>query len=127
METTIQGSPILVLPKDNEVVGKLRRKLAEYRDRVAKYERDHPHQHPGFRACVQASHICRIFILERLFADKTISAWPLSEEFFEVRQQEIPEFTTDEHWIEAWSIGWGVIEDYCTTGGQNVYGGTGLR
>ena len=83
MGTQVEESPVLVLPSDGERVQKLRRKHAEYTERIASYDRAHSNQHPDFRARQMAVNICKVAILDALFRDRRISAWDVSKQFVE--------------------------------------------
>ena len=95
--------PIIVLP--GERVQQLRKKLAEYKVRV-----------DSFRAPeLQMDTICKKTVLERLLRDGQVNTWELSREMLK----------TYGSGFDPWAFNnaCGVVEDYCKTGGQNVFGG----
>lgn len=98
---------LLVLPEDLERQKQLRAKLEEYGKRLA--ENPQPD-------ALNFHLRCKAIILQRLIRDGSvdIAALPL-------------ELSHDEGFnVSHLKDAWGVIEDYCTTGGVNVHSGTGL-
>jgi len=104
-------SPVIRLPDDETRVEQLKRKLAEYKERLRKHPFRAPEQ--------QMDTICKIAILERLLEKKEASTWELSRE---LAKQYGSGFSGD--WFNNACT---VISDYCQTGGAHVRGGTGLK
>ena len=101
-------SPVIVFPNDEMRKNQLCNKLVEYKTRLD------PYRSPE----LQMSIICKITVLERLIIQGKIVTWDLYLEMAEVYG-----FCFNVHDFEN---ACNVIKDYCTTGGQNVHGGTGL-
>ena len=97
----------IVLSDDPILKGKLTRKLAEYRQRLE------TNQRPGR----QSGTYCKIEVLTRLLQDERIAPVLLREQF-----KDQPWFTA-----EDFRNACGVISDYCSSGGKNTCGGTGLK
>ena len=101
-------SPILVLTKNVSLEQKLCYKLQEYKGRL------HLFVHPE----LQMNIICKIAVLERLIRDRNVNTWELS---IEMASTYGAAFSAHD-----FNNACGVIDDYNKTGGQNVFGGTGL-
>lgn len=103
-------SNTLVLPTDPARVAQLKAKLAEYETRL---ERDCQEDDPR---CAWNS-ICKIAVLKTLLDDGCINLdlvrGKLAREHGEAVSRLLNAFE--------------VITDYCTTGGKNTHGGTGLK
>jgi hypothetical protein len=112
-------SPVLVLPDDEERVEQLKRKLEEYRERIASAHRANPNKHPGFINLVMADALYKKEILERLLRDGQVNTWVLS---LELGNTYGPNFD-----LEVFDNACGVIDDYCKTGGASIIRGTGLQ
>ncbi|HCU70543.1 MAG TPA: hypothetical protein DIC35_02170 [Candidatus Moranbacteria bacterium] len=101
--------PTITLPDNHPRRQMLERKLEEYRGRLD------PSKPPAFHMAT----ICRIAILEALLRDNGVDAQVLSEVLTETYRESFD--------IKAFNTACNVIIDYCNTGGQNVWGGTGLE
>lgn len=106
-QDTISG-PMIVLPEDSEMRPRLGRKLEEYQGRLE-----------GFRAPeLQMDTLCKIAVLSRLLETGEVNTFELSIELYEKYGSSFQPADFDN--------ACGVIENYVTTGGANVIGGTGL-
>ena len=106
-----ESSIIKLPPDDKERIAQLRHKLDEYKGRLAA----NPFQAPE----LQMDTICKIAIVEQLLEKGEVNSWELSREMFKIYGSG---FSGD--WFNN---AWGVITDYCQTGGTHVSGGTGLK
>lgn len=101
-----QKSPVIELPKDPKRVVQLRMKLQEYRNRID------PRRPIKFQPVRY-----KIEVLSRLLEGGRVETWELSRELAK----------KDGVFNDAlFQNACGVIDDYCTTGGENCGGGTGL-
>jgi hypothetical protein len=107
-------SPLIELPKDLELLEKLRRKLQEYKQRLETEKAQSPYQAPETFA---DTHY-KIAVLGKLLSEGSVSTYDLSRELNE----------RDGYFdANAFQNACSVIHDYATTGGQAVDGGTGLK
>lgn len=114
-EGVAEEGPTIVLPSNPEIKKKLGRKLEEYRKRVEKHVEENPTMHP---ALIYGSSLgYKMIILERLLQEGVVDTWQLSLEL----EKKYGIVYNDQFNNAA-----AVIEDYCTTGGKKVYGGTGF-
>ena len=98
----MEDDNVIILPADPERVARLRAKLEEYEFRYHSYAPPEP----------RSSIYYKLNILQRLLKDGQVKAW----EMFEA-------LTVDNSDLTAFSAAFDVIEDYCLTGGVNLYGG----
>ena len=103
-----EESPILVLPEDKTRVEQLRKKLEEYMGRY------NPYGAPES----QMGTICKTTVLGHLLEDLVVDTFQLYLEMEKIYGSGL-----DAH---KFNVACGVINDYCTTGGKNTCGGTGL-
>lgn len=103
-----EKSPIFVLPEDTVRVRQLQKKLEEYKQRI------HPYRAPE----LQMGTVCKIAVLEKLLQDKVVDIWQLC-----LAMEKTYGSGFDPN---KFGIACGVIDDYCSTGGENTTGGTGL-
>lgn len=101
--------PIIVFPTDETRQQQLRNKLVEYRGRI----------HPYLAPERQMDTICKIVILERLLHDGRVNTGELSREMAKTHESSFD--------VNLFNNACHVIEDYCKTGGQNVYSGMGKK
>lgn len=101
--------PTITLPDDHPRKEQLERKLEEYRGRLK------PSESPES----QMLTICQISILEKLLGNNEVITSDLSQELI----KEYGELFN----LTLFNNACNVIIDYCNTGGQNVWGGTGLN
>ena len=107
--------PRISLPEDPKMVQQLEDKLQEYHYRLDLLEQDYPNHTP--EQIVHTDVGYKVMILESVLEKGSIDAWDLCENFRKGTSYfDIVKFTN------AVSV----IDDYCKTGGQNTYGGTGL-
>ena len=99
------------LPRDETRVAQLREKLAEYKKRRELYE-----AHGNQMAVVNVR--MKIAILELLLEYGWVETDTIREQF----QGELGADFDPRHFANASET----IQDYCRTGGANVFGGTGL-
>ena len=97
------------LPKDFRKVARLRMKLNEYK---ARFE---PFGDSEFQ--IDIDTFFKIMILENLLQDEKIKALVV----FKKITLQLRNFDERVFWNA-----WGVISDYCLTGGKNAQGGNGL-
>ncbi|HEX8973983.1 MAG TPA: hypothetical protein VF817_00675 [Patescibacteria group bacterium] len=100
---------VICIPDDPKRIEQLELKLVEYKRRLADYaSRQHRH-------CLDV--ICKIFVLERLLQSGAANRNYLRALFLKEHG------SIDE---TSFNNAFGCMEDYCTTGGKNIMGGTGL-
>jgi len=106
----------IVLPPDKYTQKVLRDKLEEYESRLNRRKRElFTHSESFIRANLHA--IYKHAILERLLKEGEIDTFSFSLEL-----QRLHGFFDILNYADAVAV----INDYCTTGGRNVRGGTGL-
>ena len=102
---------IITLPPHMRDV--MRAKMDEYKRRLLNDYKDRPPEDPSV---VQVN--LRVFIIERLLAEGSVSTWELSREFAHTVSNYHPYYME-----QACKI----VDRYCQTGGEGLVGGTGLR
>jgi hypothetical protein len=100
---------LIELPKDEAVVEKLRTKLEEYKTRLQNFKS--PEQN--------IDTVCKVKVLETLLEAGTVDIPALEHEMEEEYGTGFSE--------RAFMNACGVIEDYASTGGAYLRGGTGLE
>lgn len=106
------------LPKDPELVSKLKNKLGEYRDRQASEKREITHYLAPTERFSMFLEKYKLAVLEKLLHDGMVDINDLSREL----NEKDGKFDED-----AYKSACNVIKDYCDTGGENVMLGTGLK
>ena len=116
-------SPVIRLPEDEGRVEQLERKLIEYQDRLERHRKkimkEHPYWAPEQIEMYLSDTKYKILVLSRVLKDKEVRTYDLSRELIKL---EGGLFSVDNYQNAC-----GVIDDYCTTGGQRAHGGTGLK
>jgi hypothetical protein len=102
-------SPTITLQGNHPRKEQLERKLMEYRERLEPLKPPAP----------QMDTICKIAVLEALLSDNRLNTHDLSQELFQKYGKLFD--------LKIFDVACSVIIDYCDTGGQNVWGGTGLN
>ena len=116
-------SPKLILPEDEKKVNQLRRKLIEYATRVEYYkkslEKENPFMHPELIESLykQSSEYSKLAVLSELLLNRKLDTY-----IFSLELQKEKAFN-----IKNYNNACGVIDDYCKTGGENCWSGTGLK
>jgi len=101
-------STIITLPDNHARKQGLEAKLDEYRGRLNLDE----------SLAEKMDTICKIAVLETLLREGKVVTWDLSQDLFAKYGEAFD--------IKQFNVACEVIIDYCDTGGQNVWGGTGL-
>lgn len=104
----------IVLPKDEATVEKLKKKLAEYEGRLT---------HPDWQTNHLISDtVCKIAVLKHLLSNGRVSDNDFPKVVADIAAMRYRGLD-----ITLLSQAFGVIKDYCETGGKNVFGGTKLK
>lgn len=103
-------SPIIVLSKNKDLRDQLKAKLEEYKGRLLSSK---------FSSTEKMEMRHRIVILERLLKNGKVCTWEICREM-----QTVPDLDFNEIYFNKACA---IINDYCTTGGANCSGGTGLK
>lgn len=103
-------SPVIHLPTDEKRINQLKKKLAEYEQRLLQNQYKAPEQ--------LMDSICKRAVLSTLLKDGKIVTWELSWKLAETYGESFS--------VREFQNACKVIEDYSNTGGKNVSGGTGL-
>jgi hypothetical protein len=101
-------SPIIVLPENETRRAQLRAKLKEYRGRMSPYQPPEMAMDTVFKAEVLAT------LLEKGRVDTHALSREVAERF------------GDGFNLDTFGNACAVIDNYCTAGGENIVGGTGL-
>ncbi len=104
--------PVIVLPDERRE--QLTTKLDEYRERL----NDNPNMHPELQLLAGSDTMYKITVLQTLLDKGRVSTFDLSREM----AKKLGDHFNPQLFNEAC----GVMSDYCTTGGKNTTGGTGL-
>ena len=112
-----QKGPIIELPVDPQTVEKLRRKLAEYKDRLEQFKKDNIHKHPELVLLETTDTRYKIAVLEKVIEGNG-DAWTIGREI------DKQDGNLD---LLVFQNACGVIEDYCKTGGNKTIRSTGLK
>jgi hypothetical protein len=105
-DAVVWGSVFIKLPADTVRVAQLQRKLEEYKQRLEAEKK---------RGDNYGDTMCKISVLSTLLTDHQAS-------FDEVRSK--LEIAGES--VYRLEVAFHVISDYCFTGGEHVFGGTGL-
>lgn len=122
-QDTQNKSPVIRLPKDSDLVEKLKRKWIEYRGRVKNLREELRGENVYSAPEVLESELLtsdsfyKFAILTQLFLNGEVDT---RVHFAQLSSK--GSFDSDNYNIAA-----SVIDDYCKTGGEKVSGGTGLR
>ena len=115
------GSRVFSLPSDEHRVRQLSAKLDEYRLRhLIDYD-------PEGR--IPATERAKVSLLSAIIAGETLTMSEAWKRFNETPEDQVPPdewFWAPEKLFDRWLDAAVVIYDYIETGGQHVYGGTGL-
>lgn len=103
---------IITLPEDEERVAQLRAKHQEYLQRLDQFD------HPELRARRQWDAFCKEYGLRILLTKGQLDTHALSLDL----AQKFPKAFD----VDGFNNAMGVIDDYVTTGGENILRGRGL-
>jgi len=112
------GSPVIVLSDDDPRRQQLCKKLAEYRERLKSCDAAEKEAAPCDASLLRMDTICKIAVLEKLLNGGKVVVRELAADL--IRKHK------DDYVASDFRNAISVITDYCDTGGQNVWGGTGL-
>lgn len=111
------------MPEDEELRSKLKNKLREYAERISnlaeRIGEENPYWHPDRVRWAYST-------TQQLYSAEVLS------ELLERGELDTREFSLElalyyrEFSPYNYSVACGVIQDYCTTGGKNTFGGTGF-
>ena len=117
-KTPEQESPKIEFPKDIEIVERMQEKLKDYKQRLeSEKSKIGPHKAPEQVFSTLADTKYKITVLEKLLLEGSVDTHQLSRELDEKDGQ------LDQ---QAFENACAVIEDYATTGGKRVVGGSGF-
>ena len=105
----------IILPENNTVKNKLKKKISEYEKRVSKLKKKLNRHNPDFSYKSIPGY--KALIARRLYLTGEIETKELAKELHEEYGSVDP---------EDFNTAAGVIKDYCQTGGKKVKKGTGF-
>lgn len=114
------------LPEDKELVGKLKRKRSEYAGRLEQINSYIPikNEKQSRMFYNDSKDYYKLAILSEVLDFGKIEMSNLSLEIF---NEEKELFGKEIFNLESFNNACEIINDYCVTGGKNVFGGTGLK